>query len=99
MLDKNILFIRLKLKYNRSYIIRSFNNIIIKKKINIDTLNNFSINIENNNLLKMLMITEKLNDVYEEKYLKPSLFENTDLYLSLYISSEKHIKYLELYLE
>ena len=47
----------------------------------------------------MLMITEKLNDVYEEKYLKPSLFENTDLYLSLYISSEKHIKYLELYLE
>ena len=97
--NKNILSISLKIKNKKIYITRSFNNIIIKKKIDIDTLNNFSINIENNNLLKMLMISEKLNNIYEEKYLKQSLFEDKDLYLSLYIFSNNHIKYFELNFE
>jgi hypothetical protein len=85
-----IFSINIKLLRKKILIYRSFNDILITKKIKSKKINTFDINIENN--LNILLITEKLHNnlknFYEDKYLYNYIFGEKDLYLNLFIKSE-----------
>jgi len=86
----NLFFINLIFTKKYIYISNSFNTHIIKKKIKSNKINIFDINIENN--YNMLLITEKLLSVFEEKYLCNFSFdENKEYYLHLYIKNENDL--------
>jgi hypothetical protein len=83
----------MKLLKKKILIYRSFNDTLITKKIKSKKINTFDINIENN--LNILLITEKLHNnlkiSYENKYLHNYTFREKDLYLNLFIRSENQL--------
>jgi hypothetical protein len=86
----NIFNINLKLFKNKIIICRSFNDVIINRKIKSKKINYFNINLENN--CNIFLIKEKLNNIYEDKYLNQfNLDENNEYYLNIYINSKKNI--------
>ena len=105
--NEQLFFINLNFTKKRIYIYRSFDNKIIKKKINSSKVNTFDINIENN--FQILLITEKLYNnnikaIYEGKYLKNfNQSEKMELYLNFLIKNKNDLtnknEYLELNFE
>ena len=100
-LFNNIFFINLKLLYKKINIYRSFNDILIEKKIKLNKIFKFEINIEYN--FNLLLINEILfNDhnikKYENKYLlnfnknENELKLNVnDIYLNLFIVNNNNL--------
>jgi hypothetical protein len=95
ILNNNLFYINMNLLKNKIYIYRSFDNKLIKKKINSLHINIFDISIENN--FSSLLITEKLykninKNVYEEKYINNFRFnENKEFYLSILIKNKYNL--------
>jgi hypothetical protein len=93
--NEQLFFINLNFTKKRIYIYRSFDNKIIKKKINSSKVNTFDINIENN--FQILLITEKLYNnnikaIYEGKYLKNfNQSEKMELYLNFFIKNKNDL--------
>ena len=92
--NRSIIFsINIKLLRKKIFIYRSFNDILITKKIKSKKINTFDINIENN--LNILLITEKLHNnlkiSYEDKYLYNHIFGEKDLYINLFIKCENQL--------
>jgi hypothetical protein len=101
--NENNKFFYIQLKLNKKYIFvsNSFDSKILKKKIKSKKIYRFDILLENN--YNMLLITENLLNIFEEKYLCPFHFDdNNDYYLSLYVKSNENLikeDYLELNFE
>jgi hypothetical protein len=101
--NEQLFFINLNFTKKRIYIYRSFDNKIIKKKINSSKVNTFDVNIENN--FQILLITEKLYNnnikaIYEGKYLKNfNQTEGMELYLNFYIKSKNELNNKNEYIE
>lgn len=90
LLSKNVFFICINLLKNKINIYRSFNDKIITKKIKSKNINTFDLNIENN--FKILLVTEKIINIYEEKHLNMNNFDNyEELYLNLYIKNDNSL--------
>lgn len=95
ILNNNLFYINMNLLKNKIYIYRSFDNKLIKKKINSLHINIFDISIENN--FSSLLITEKLykninKNIYEEKYINNFRFnENKEFYLSILIKNKYNL--------
>jgi len=96
--DLNSYFFNVNVNLFEKYCLiqRSFNDLIIKKKINSKKTNTFSIQLENN--LNILLFTEKLyNDskitLYENKFLKNynNDIEN-NLFLNIFIKVKDDLK-------
>ena len=95
ILNNDLFYINMNLLKNKIYIYRSFDNKLIKKKINSLHVNIFDITLENN--FSSLLITEKLykninKNIYEEKYINNFIFnENKEFYLSILIKNKYNL--------
>lgn len=94
--NDDFFYINLKLYKNNCVIFRSFNDTIIKKKINSKKINTFSVVLENN--LKIILVSEKLynnkkKNIYENKYLKHCDIDiQNNLFLNFLIKTEKDLE-------
>jgi hypothetical protein len=99
IINDDFFYINLKLYKKNCLIFRSFNDTIIKKKINSKKINTFSINLENN--LKIILISEKLynnnkKNIYENKYLNHCNFDiQNNFFLNILIKTKKNLMYNE----
>ena len=97
--NNNILNINLKLHKKKCIINEKFNH-----KINLNKLNTFTIDLENN--FNLMLIKEKLYDntknIYENKYLKQFNNINDNIYLNIIIEIKNELvntEYIELNFE
>lgn len=99
--NKNSLFyIHLNLLRNIVYINHSFDTKIIKKKIKSKKSNIYDITLENNH--EMLLLTEKISKLNEEKYIiNYSITEDKEYYLNIFIKNNglKKKEFIELAFE
>jgi hypothetical protein len=92
--NTDIFFINLKIFKKYCFIYRSFNDIIIKKKLNTNKINTFLINLENN--INILLVSETLYNnnkinIYENKYLKNNFNYQNNFFLNILIKSKNNI--------
>jgi len=96
----NLFYIHLNLLKNILYIDHSFDTKIIKKKIKSKKSNIYDITLENN--YEMLLFTEKISKMNEEKYIiNYSFTEHKEYYLNIFIKNNgiKKKEFIELSFE
>jgi hypothetical protein len=87
-------FVNLKLSKNNISIMNSFDSNITDKKIHSKRNNNFLVELENN--FNLLLINEKLNNIFEKNFLYNFSFnENNDYYINLFIKIENNLQHNE----
>ena len=95
-----LFYIHLNLLRNIVYINHSFDTKIVKKKIKSKKANIYDITLENN--FEMLLLTEKISKLNEEKYIiNYSFTEDKEYYLNIFVKNNgiKKKEFIELAFE